>query len=206
MLLLKSFLAWLVILCLAVANGALREAILIPSLGKSSGLILSGVLHIDVPPGNVPLPAVKALEKHPMVAGVIPISLGDNLRNFRIVGTSHAYAEHYGATLAQGRLWDTPIQVVLGAGVARKLGLALGATFAGSHGLAAGGVPDQVLRAGSREGHHHGEHHEICRDGGEREDDLGHGGDFSFQPSAKLVWRHGGGFSTQRGQTLFDVG
>ena len=44
MLLLKSLLAWLVILCFAVANGALREAVLIPSLGERSGLILSGVL------------------------------------------------------------------------------------------------------------------------------------------------------------------
>ena len=44
MLLLKSLLAWLLILCLAVANGALREGVLIPSFGKSGGLILSGVL------------------------------------------------------------------------------------------------------------------------------------------------------------------
>ena len=44
MLLLKSLVAWGLILCLAVANGALREAILIPSLGRSSGLVLSGVL------------------------------------------------------------------------------------------------------------------------------------------------------------------
>jgi peptidoglycan biosynthesis protein MviN/MurJ (putative lipid II flippase) len=42
--LLKSLLAWLAILCFAVVNGALREAVLIPSLGKTSGLILSGVL------------------------------------------------------------------------------------------------------------------------------------------------------------------
>ena len=41
-LLLSSSLAWLLILCLAVANGALREAVLIPSLGKSYGLVLSG--------------------------------------------------------------------------------------------------------------------------------------------------------------------
>ena len=34
----------LVILCFAVANGAFREAVLIPSLGKTGGLILSGVL------------------------------------------------------------------------------------------------------------------------------------------------------------------
>jgi len=40
----KSLIAWLVILCLAVANGALREAVLIPALDRTSGLILSGVL------------------------------------------------------------------------------------------------------------------------------------------------------------------
>ena len=42
--LLKPVLAWLVILGLAIANGILREEVLIPSLGRTSGLILSGVL------------------------------------------------------------------------------------------------------------------------------------------------------------------
>ena len=36
--------AWLVILALAVANGALREIVLIPVLGKTIGLVLSGAL------------------------------------------------------------------------------------------------------------------------------------------------------------------
>jgi len=40
----RSLLAWLVILGLAIANGVLREEILIPALGKPGGLILSGVL------------------------------------------------------------------------------------------------------------------------------------------------------------------
>lgn len=113
--------------------------VVVGAKGSPMQLILSGVLHLDVPPGNVPLQAVRALEKHPMVASVIPISLGDNFRGFRIVGTSHDYVRHYQATLAQGRLWDAPMQVVLGATVARKLGLALGNTFVGSHGLGAGG-------------------------------------------------------------------
>jgi len=40
----KAFAVWLGILVLAIANGMLREAILIPALGKPPGLILSGVL------------------------------------------------------------------------------------------------------------------------------------------------------------------
>lgn len=37
-------LAWLLILAMAIANGALREAWLIPALGPRAGLMLSGVL------------------------------------------------------------------------------------------------------------------------------------------------------------------
>ena len=102
-------------------------------------LILSGVLHIDVPPGNVPLQAVNALAKNPWVDSIIPISLGDNFAGYRIVGTTRAYMDHYGAKIAQGQVWNAPMQVVLGATTARKLGLALGQTFMGSHGLGAGG-------------------------------------------------------------------
>jgi putative ABC transport system permease protein len=73
------------------------------------------------------------------VAQVIPLSLGDSFQGFRIVGSSHDYITHYRAQLAQGKLWTQPMQVVLGAIAARKLGMAVGQTFVGSHGLAAGG-------------------------------------------------------------------
>jgi putative ABC transport system permease protein len=107
--------------------------------GSPMQLILSGVFHIDVPPGNIPLKAVQDLQRQPMVAQLIPISLGDSLRSFRIVGTSPDYITHYQATLAQGQIWTQPMQVVLGATVARKLGLGLGNTFVGTHGLGEGG-------------------------------------------------------------------
>ncbi|MDD2882062.1 MAG: ABC transporter permease [Rhodoferax sp.] len=113
--------------------------VVVGAKGSPMQLILSGVFHIDVPPGNVPLKAVQALQQHPMVAQVIPISLGDSLRGFRIVGTSTDYISHYQAKLAQGQLWTEPMQVVLGATAARKLGLALGNTFVGTHGLGEGG-------------------------------------------------------------------
>jgi len=113
--------------------------VVVGAKGSPMQLILSGVFHIDVPPGNVPLKAVQELQTHPMVAQLIPISLGDSLRGFRIVGTSHDYISHYQAKLAQGQPWTQPMQVVLGTVVARKLGLALGNTFVGTHGLGEGG-------------------------------------------------------------------
>lgn len=113
--------------------------VVVGAKGSPMQLILAGVFHIDVPPGNVPLKAVQALEQHPLVASIIPVSLGDNFRSFRIVGTSQAYISHYQATLAQGRGWQAPMEVVLGAAVARQLGLGVGHTFVGTHGLGGGG-------------------------------------------------------------------
>ena len=107
--------------------------------GSPMQLILSGVFHLDVPTGNVPLAAIQALQAHAQVAKVIPISLGDSFRGFRIVGTTPDYIRHYNATLAQGRLWAVPLQAVIGAQVARQTGLKIGDSFAGTHGLGGGG-------------------------------------------------------------------
>jgi putative ABC transport system permease protein len=114
--------------------------VVVGAKGSPLQLILSGVFHLDTPTGNVPLAAIDSLAAHPQVAKLIPISLGDNFRGFRIVGTSPAYVQHYGAALAQGSLWQAPMQAVLGHEVARASGLKPGDSFAGSHGLGTGGA------------------------------------------------------------------
>jgi putative ABC transport system permease protein len=113
--------------------------VVIGAKGSPLQLIMAGVFHLDVPPGNVLLSDVQALREHPHVKQIIPLSLGDNLAGYRIVGTTHDYVTHYGATIAQGRLWDHPLDAVLGAQVAHTTGLQLGQTFVGIHGLGAGG-------------------------------------------------------------------
>jgi len=113
--------------------------VVVGAKGSPMQLILSGVFHLDVPTGNVPLAAVKELEKHPQVAKIIPISLGDSFRGFRIVGTTPDYISHYEAQLAQGSLWAKPMQAVIGAQVAQQTGLKVGDSFTGTHGLGGGG-------------------------------------------------------------------
>lgn len=118
--------------------------------GSPLQLILAGVFHIDAPPGNIPLAEVQSLQRHPLVAQVIPLSLGDSMGGYRIVGTTADYLTHYQATLSQGQVWAAPMQAVLGAQVAQRSGLALGAQFLGTHGLGAGGhahgdTPYQVV-------------------------------------------------------------
>ena len=103
--------------------------------GSPLQLILSGVFHLDVPTGNIPAEAVQRWRAHPLVETVIPVSLGDSYRGFRIVGTEPAYLEHYGAKLAQGRSWAGTLEAVLGAEVAARTGLRPGDRFVGVHGL-----------------------------------------------------------------------
>ncbi len=107
--------------------------------GSPMQIMLSGVFHVDVPTGNIPLEAVASLRAQPIVAQVWPISLGDSVKGWRIVGSEPAYIDLYGGRLAQGRVWQKPLEAVLGADVASATGLKLGDTFAGSHGMGEGG-------------------------------------------------------------------
>jgi putative ABC transport system permease protein len=118
--------------------------VVVGAKGSPMQLILSGVFQIDSPTGNIPLAAVKLLQVHPQVAKLIPISMGDSFRGFRIIGTTTDYVSHYGVQLSQGALWLAPMEAVLGASVARQTGLKVGDRFVGSHGL-------------GQEGHAHGQ-------------------------------------------------
>lgn len=109
--------------------------------GKGSPLqiILSSVFQIDQPTGNIPISTLARLKRNMLIKDAVPVSLGDNLAGYRIVGTSRDYATLYDATLASGRWWSQPLQAVLGAEVAREEHLKVGDTFVGEHGLARGG-------------------------------------------------------------------
>lgn len=107
--------------------------------GSPMQLILSGIYHVDAPTGNIPLSAVETLGKHRMVKRVMPLALGDSWKGYRIVGAGHDYVEHYAGRPAAGRLWQQPMEAVLGAEVAARTGVTVGAQFAGAHGVGGDG-------------------------------------------------------------------
>jgi putative ABC transport system permease protein len=106
--------------------------------GSPLQLILSSIYHADIPTGNIPLRDAKKIMQHKRVKTAIPLALGDNYHGYRIVGTTPTYPAHYDASLAQGRLWQKPLEATLGAEVARQTGLYVGAQFVGAHGLTHG--------------------------------------------------------------------
>ena len=103
--------------------------------GSPLQLILSSIYQIDAPTGNIPLESIELLRRDPAVKSAIPLAMGDNFRGFRIVGTEAAYIDLYQAKLAEGRVFGKAQEVVIGAKVARELGMTLGQRFVGTHGL-----------------------------------------------------------------------
>jgi len=109
--------------------------LVVSAKGSPLQMILSSVYHIDAPTGNIPLKESFVVTKNPYVEKAIPLALGDSYNGFRIVGTDAEYAKHYKAEIAEGRAFEKDLEVTVGARAAKKLGLKLGDTFYGSHGL-----------------------------------------------------------------------
>ncbi len=107
--------------------------------GSPLQIILSSVFQLDQPTGNIPLSTLDTLSGNRLVKLVVPLSLGDNVEGFRIVGTSARYGELYDASFAAGGWWSAPMQAVIGAEAERRLKLKIGDVFIGDHGLAPGG-------------------------------------------------------------------
>lgn len=109
--------------------------IVVGAKGSPLQLVLASVLHIDNPTGNISFEEAKGLTKNPMIQKAVPISYGDNYKGYRIVGTTDDFATLYNARITQGRSVEKPMEVVLGASVAKKLGIHIGDSFQSSHGL-----------------------------------------------------------------------
>ncbi|MCV2358727.1 ABC transporter permease [Paucibacter sp. TC2R-5] len=123
--------------------------LIVGAKGSPMQIMLAGAFHLDVPTGNIPLATLETLRAQPLVAQALPMSLGDSLQGFRIVGSTPDYLQHYRARFAIGQVWSGPMEAVLGAEVAARTGLTLGQTFSASHGLSQQGAAhgeEQVYR------------------------------------------------------------
>ncbi len=107
--------------------------------GSPLQLILSALYHIDAPTGNISIGEAEVIMQDPVVEQAIPLALGDTYRGLRIVGTTHAYPNHFGGNTERGRLWESDLEATVGAVAAREARLDVDSTFYSAHGLGAGG-------------------------------------------------------------------
>lgn len=116
-------------------NGLGTIEMVVGAKGSPLQLVLSSVLHIDNPTGNIAYSEVAKMKKNPLVKEAVPISYGDNYKGYRIVGSTLGFAKVYNADLLEGREVENAMEAVLGNDVAQRSGLKLGDTFVSSHGL-----------------------------------------------------------------------
>jgi putative ABC transport system permease protein len=103
--------------------------------GSPLQLILSAIYQIDSPTGNISLAEAQRISKNPLVKTAIPLSMGDNYKSFRIVGTNAKYPNHFDTKIAEGRLFATTMEATIGVKAAAATGLKVGDEFAGAHGF-----------------------------------------------------------------------
>lgn len=105
--------------------------------GSPLQMILCSMYHIDNPTGNIPIKNAAPLlrDPHPLIKKAIPLSLGDNYKSFRIVGTNHDLVELYNGKLKDGSMWSKDFEVTIGRSVADDTGLKVGDKFISSHGF-----------------------------------------------------------------------
>ncbi|WP_276166415.1 ABC transporter permease [Zobellia alginiliquefaciens] len=116
-------------------NGLGTTEMVVGAKGSPLQLVLSSVLHIDNPTGNIAYSEVAKMKKNPLVKEAVPISYGDSYKGHRIVGATLGFAKIYSAELLKGREVESAMEAVLGNDVAQRSGLKLGDTFVSSHGL-----------------------------------------------------------------------
>lgn len=113
-------------------------------VGSRSGsvqLLLYSVFRIGNATANISWRSYQRLAADPSVAWTIPLSLGDSYRGYRVVGTTGDFFTHYlygqkqALRFAEGEPFKDLFDAVIGAEVARALGLKLGDELAVAHGL-----------------------------------------------------------------------
>ncbi|WP_342077243.1 ABC transporter permease [Yoonia sp. SS1-5] len=114
-------------------------------VGARSGsvqLLLYSVFRIGNATNNVTWESYQDIAARPDVDWIVPISLGDSHRQFRVMGTTQAFFEHYkyrqgrSLAVADGIIMDDLFDTVIGADVATTLGYSVGDPIIVAHGLA----------------------------------------------------------------------
>ena len=123
------------------ANTISSTDLIVGSRSGQVNLLLYSVFRIGNATNNIDWQSLQEISQHRSVKWAIPISLGDSHRGYRVVGTTDAYFEHYRygqkqpLQLAQGEVFDSLFETVLGSEVAKKLGYSLGDDIIIAHGI-----------------------------------------------------------------------
>ncbi|MEK5490605.1 ABC transporter permease [Paenibacillus sp. FSL R7-0297] len=152
--------------------------LVIGAAGSETQLVLNTFYHIGAPTGNIPLAVLDQAKQDLSVDVAFAMTTGDNFKGYPIVGLDSGYFfTRYGESkLQEGTMYGHTGETIIGSYVARALGLKVGDTFTGAHGLVqdeghAGAETEHEEDHGTEEaaGHVEDEEH-----GGEHDEEHAH--------------------------------
>ena len=102
--------------------------------GSPLQIVASTLFRMENPTGNIDSTTSSYWEKHPMVAASCPVSLGDNIQGYPLIGTSSEYFDWMKINVVEGHLPYGDADVVVDVNLAEILGLSIGDELHSSHG------------------------------------------------------------------------
>ena len=125
--------------------------------GGNLQILLNSVFLISEPSNKIQWKSYKDIEKMRGVKFMVPISLGDSHKGYRVIGTTNDYFKNikfgnkkdieFSANINNDVAFLDVFDVVIGSSVAKKLEYSLGSEIVVTHGLGESGV-EHSLNAG----------------------------------------------------------
>lgn len=121
-----------------IVNTAAKYDIIIGPPGSATQLAMNTLFFTDKPLGTLPYELVEQLRESGRVNAAVPFSMGDSYNAAAIVGADAALLE--GKALAEGEMYEQPLEAVAGYEAARANGLKVGDRIVTAHGLTGTGA------------------------------------------------------------------
>ena len=121
-------------------------------LGSRSGeiqLLLYSLFQIGAPTNNISWESYKEISKMPEIDWIIPISLGDSHKQFRVMGTNETYFDKFSyrkkkkLEFSSGQQFHDIFDVVIGSDVAKILNYKLEDSIIIAHGISSQSLHDE---------------------------------------------------------------
>jgi len=148
---------------------------IVAARGGNLQILLNSVFLIGEPPNKIKWKTFKDIEKMEGINYLVPISLGDSHKGYRVIGTTNDYFKNikfgnkkdieFSANINNGLAFSDVFDVVIGSTIAKKLQYSIGSEIEVTHGFGESGVAHSFdsLNEGhdDHEGHKdHAEHHD----------------------------------------------
>lgn len=115
--------------------------LILTAKGSQLQATLNALYHLEASVGIIPYSIYETAKRDPRIVSAYPLYVGDSYNGYRVVGTSAEFLQsaepRRGQPFAikEGRVFDKPLEAVLGSDVARRTGLGIGDEIQIQHGL-----------------------------------------------------------------------